>query len=151
MDCRRRGLGAAAGGGKIVSATQKTAEIDLVERFMVEWGKGFDPLLDAFRQYFTPQTVWDNLGFARTVGIDEAVDFNMKFYDETKFSRIQVDMLAIAQSGELVLTERVDRFFGPDGKEIFAQPIMGILEVRNGKIIAWREYFNPNAMQKPEA
>ena len=48
-----------------------------------------------------------------------------------------------AQVGSTVLTERIDTFTFP-GNEI-ALPVMGTFEVGDdGKITAWRDYFDPN-------
>ena len=45
----------------------------------------------------------------------------------------------------VVLTERVDRFM-INGKWV-ALPVMGTFEVVNGKIRAWRDYFDMNQFQ----
>jgi limonene-1,2-epoxide hydrolase len=45
----------------------------------------------------------------------------------------------------VVLTERVDRFM-IKGKWV-ALPVMGTFEVVNGKIRAWRDYFDMNQFQ----
>jgi limonene-1,2-epoxide hydrolase len=46
----------------------------------------------------------------------------------------------IAANGDTVLTERIDRV-GPPGLTA-PVPVMGVFEVRNGKITAWRDYFD---------
>ncbi len=48
-------------------------------------------------------------------------------------------------SNGVVLTERVDRFM-INGKWV-ALPVMGTFEVANGKIKAWRDYFDMNQFQ----
>ena len=51
---------------------------------------------------------------------------------------------AIAANGSTVLTERVDTFLYPGGKRIDL-PVMGTFEVDgDGKISAWRDYFDLN-------
>ena len=45
----------------------------------------------------------------------------------------------IAASGDVVLTERVDKFIG--AKSISLQ-VMGVFEIKDGKIAAWRDYFD---------
>jgi limonene-1,2-epoxide hydrolase len=44
--------------------------------------------------------------------------------------------------GPVVMTERVDVFKLP-GKS-FELPVMGTFEIRDGKINAWRDYFDMN-------
>jgi limonene-1,2-epoxide hydrolase len=50
-----------------------------------------------------------------------------------------------------VLTERTDRFL-PGGKWVEV-PVMGTFELRNGKITAWRDYFDASQVirQWPES
>ena len=51
-------------------------------------------------------------------------------------------MRNIAAVGDTVLTERVDVFHLPNGK--IELPVMGTFEVKDGKIAAWRDYFDLN-------
>ncbi len=54
----------------------------------------------------------------------------------------EFELRAIAHSGSTVLTERIDRFTRPDGRRI-ELPVMGAFEVGpDGKIHAWRDYFD---------
>ena len=56
-------------------------------------------------------------------------------------SHAEFEIRALAAHGNLVLTERIDRFV-VNGKPI-ALPVMGAFEVRpDGKISAWRDYFD---------
>ena len=49
--------------------------------------------------------------------------------------------VAIAASGDTVLTERVDEFSTADGGRM-SIPLMGSFRVRNGLIVEWRDYFD---------
>lgn len=51
--------------------------------------------------------------------------------------------LNIAANGNVVLTERLDKFKMSSGKDV-AVPVMGTFEIRDQKIIAWRDYFDLN-------
>jgi len=46
----------------------------------------------------------------------------------------------VAENGDVVFTERVDRFQMGDKK--VELPVAGVFEVRDGKIAAWRDYFD---------
>ena len=48
--------------------------------------------------------------------------------------------------GNTVLTERVDVFHLPKGT--IDLPVMGTFEVRDGKIAAWRDYFDMATVTK---
>jgi limonene-1,2-epoxide hydrolase len=48
----------------------------------------------------------------------------------------------LAATGDVVLTERVDVF--TTAEKSIELPVMGAFEVRDGKIAAWRDYFDLN-------
>jgi limonene-1,2-epoxide hydrolase len=56
-------------------------------------------------------------------------------------SAIHWELIAIAENGNKVLTERVDNFDLANGKKL-SIPVMGTFEIANGKIQAWRDYFD---------
>ena len=43
-------------------------------------------------------------------------------------------------NGDVVMNERIDRF-KVNGKDV-ALPVVGVFELRDGKIAAWRDYFD---------
>lgn len=67
-------------------------------------------------------------------------------------SSLQVDwqLVAIAESGDVVLTERLDIFKRADGKQI-SIPLMGSFRVRDGRISEWRDYFDLAELQRQMA
>ena len=64
-------------------------------------------------------------------------------------SRIQWDVLFIAERDNVVLTERVDKF-ELNGNWI-ELPVMGTFEVTGDTITAWRDYFDLADFQKQMA
>jgi limonene-1,2-epoxide hydrolase len=61
---------------------------------------------------------------------------------------VEFEVRGLASSGNLVLTERVDRFEREDGTRI-ELPVMGAFEVAaDGKIAAWRDYFDMQMWRK---
>jgi limonene-1,2-epoxide hydrolase len=55
-------------------------------------------------------------------------------------TKCDVEVVNLAVSGNVVLTERVDRFTYQSGKAVEA-PGMGAFEVSGDTITAWRDYF----------
>jgi limonene-1,2-epoxide hydrolase len=53
------------------------------------------------------------------------------------------EVLHIAARGNVVLTERVDRFRRGDDRIVV--PVMGTFEVADGRITRWRDYFDLRA------
>jgi limonene-1,2-epoxide hydrolase len=116
---------------------------DIVLRFIERW---HDPaqLEPAIRETFTDATVYENVGMSRTVGAQAAIDWCAAYGREIGLARIEADNLAVAETadGSCVLTERVDRMIGADGAPILTLRVMGVFELENGRITAWRDYFD---------
>jgi len=54
--------------------------------------------------------------------------------------RIEFEILHLAVNGNVVLTERVDTFVRSAGS--VGLPVMGTFELADGRITAWRDYFD---------
>ena len=117
------------------------ANTRLVEDFIAMWDApgGLDRAVEA---YFTPATVWVNEGLTETTGIEAALEVNRVFGEKLGMDSIKVDMLASAEVGDKVLTERIDHMIDASGKVILSAPVMGTFEIAGGKIAAWRDYFD---------
>ena len=89
--------------------------------------------------YFTDDAVYHNIPVAPVTGRDAIEATLAQFL--TPATSCEFEMLAIATAGNVVLTERIDRFV-LNGKSI-ALPVMGSFELTpEGKIKAWRDYFD---------
>ena len=111
---------------------------ELVRRFCDEWGKGSD--VDTLAAYFTDDAVYHNIPVDPVTGKDAIAGMFAMF--TTGVDRIEFKVLNIVGAGDVVLTERVDVFVYPD--KTIELPVMGTFEVRDGKIAAWRDYFDLN-------
>ena len=60
----------------------------------------------------------------------------------TGVERIEFRVNNLATIGNVVMTERVDVFVQPE--RTIELPVMGTFEVVDGKIAAWRDYFDLN-------
>lgn len=105
----------------------------------------------AIRRWFTPETVWTNVGISSTTGIDEAIGMIDALEKSMGIATVRIEMLAIAADGNRVLTERLDIFERADGSEIGRVTLMGIYEIDDDHIVAWRDYVDVNALSKPAA
>jgi limonene-1,2-epoxide hydrolase len=112
--------------------------IDLVQRFCDAFGKGASP--DEIIEFFTPDAVYHNIPVDPVHGHDGIRGMLGLFM--TEGSQIEFRVRHIVGDGNVVLTERVDVFRLPNG--IIELPVMGTFEVRDGKIAAWRDYFDLN-------
>ena len=119
-----------------------TTPAETVAAFCAEWARSTEAMLNSFRTYFLPDTIWENVGMCTTTGPDEAVALMQKFVTGFGLGTLDVEMVSIATSGNLVLTERVDVMRRPDGSEIMPVRVMGTFEVVEGRILAQRDYFD---------
>jgi limonene-1,2-epoxide hydrolase len=106
-------------------------------------------LMAALEQYGSEDLVWANSGLPTANGLDEARALLTRFIDGFGLDAMLVELVAIAAAGNTVLTERIDRLNAKDGSEIVTVPVSGTFVVRDGKICAWRDYFDPRPFLPP--
>lgn len=68
------------------------------------------------------------------------------FVEAFAMHRLVVDVIALAVTDDRVLTERVDHVDDADGKRLLSIPIAGILQVVDGRIVRWSDYFDPRPL-----
>lgn len=107
---------------------------ELVMSFIAAWN-GRD--WDAIEALFAADVVYHNIPMEPLLGRDQA----MAMIRGMQPQEVDWEVLNIAANGDVVLTERVDNFVMEDGKRV-SLPVMGAMEVREGKIQAWRDYFD---------
>ena len=114
---------------------------DIVRTFLAMWETpgGIDKSL---RDYFTPETVYENVGLSTTTGIDQALAVFAGFTASLGMQTMWVENLHVAASGDTVLTERIDHVRDGSGKTLMSIRVMGVFEMQDGKIVAWRDYFD---------
>ena len=112
----------------------------VVSAFLLQCGERASAFADGLKAYFVESTIWENVGVRTTVGIDEALDLVCALQKSSWFDRVEFEVLTLACTDDLVLTERLDRVFDAAGLETMALRNMAIFEVRGGKIVAWRNY-----------
>src|SRR6202047_323961 len=110
-----------------------------VERIVREFCDAFGKHdAEALRPFFTDDVVYHNMPMDPAVGIDAAIAFIEGFFGMCEAMVIETTHLAVR--GNVVLTERIDTF--TLGQITAPLPVMGTFEIRDGKISAWRDYFD---------
>lgn len=94
--------------------------------------------VDEIMGHFDPDAVWDNVPIGVVKGYDEIRKTVEGYLSRTRSAEIEV--LNLAVDGNVVLTERIDRFHW-DG-HILNSRVMGAFEISGDKITAWRDYFD---------
>ena len=115
---------------------------EVVRRFCAAWSD--DVGSDDLAAFFTDDAVYHNIPFERVTGKENIADNIASFIrpGPPGIERIEFRVINIAANGPVVLTERVD-VFTLAGKT-FDLRVMGAFEVNDGKIKAWRDYFDPS-------
>jgi limonene-1,2-epoxide hydrolase len=117
----------------------------VVTSFLQACSKSKSGMAAAYRAFFTDDTVWENIGMSVTTGAEGALQWMEQMEavagapPEMTF---RAEILAIAEAGNKVLTERIDHLIDASGKNIEDVRVMGVFEVADGRITAWRDYFD---------
>ena len=108
----------------------------IVTDFIGAWSKND---LDRIMSFFTDDCVYHNIPVAPVKG-REAIRSVIQGFSGMA-SEIDWVLHRIAESPDgSVMTERTDRF--KIGEKWLELPVMGAFELRDGKIAAWRDYFD---------
>jgi limonene-1,2-epoxide hydrolase len=122
--------------------SQMESPIELVRRFCAAWSNNIAAA--ELAAFFTDDAVYHNIPMAPVTG-REAISNNIASFirpGAPGIEGIQFRVINIAANGPVVMTERVDVFKLP--AKSFELPVMGTFEVSDGKISAWRDYFDMN-------
>jgi limonene-1,2-epoxide hydrolase len=120
--------------------SQMESPIDVVRRFCAAWSANLGAA--ELAAFFTDDAVYHNIPMAPVTGRD-AIKNNITSFirpGAPGIEAIEFHVVNIAANGAVVMTERVDRFTMPN--KSFELPVMGIFEVHDGRIKAWRDYFD---------
>src|SRR5688500_16224716 len=107
----------------------------VVRSFCEAWSrKDIDELVG----FFTDDGIYHNIPTDPAKGHDAIRGVLMLFVPAAKAIEFKIDHLA--SNGDVVHTERVDTFTLEKGT--ISIPVAGVFEIRDGKIAAWRDYFD---------
>jgi limonene-1,2-epoxide hydrolase len=111
---------------------------EVVSAFCAAWADGD---LDAILEFFTPDAVYHNIPIAPVTGVDQIRATIEGFTGGV--DKIEFRVLHQTANGNIVMNERVDAFIS--AAKTIELPVMGVFEVTaDGKIAAWRDYFDLN-------
>ena len=108
---------------------------DLVSAFCKAWSNRD---LDEILGYFTEDAVYHNMPMPPMQGKPAIKTILQQIISPTTW--IEWETLNMAEAGNIVFTERMDRF-EMGGKKV-ELPVAGVFEIEGGKIKAWRDYFD---------
>jgi len=100
--------------------------------------------IDAICDFLAPDVVYENIGMSTATGIDEVRASIEGFHQMA--SKMEWEVLRQVADDRQVLNERIDRFWLGDDRQVDIR-VAGVFEVRDGKITAWRDYFDTAGVQ----
>lgn len=108
----------------------------IVREFCAAWeARDRKRILDAF----TDDAVYHNIPMAPAVG-KKAIDALVSAVLNPGVDEVTFEIRYLVAVGDVVLIERLDTF--RIGDRTIKLPVMGTFELRDGKIAAWRDYFD---------
>ena len=121
-----------------MSARTRTTDEQTVLEFLGAWEHQD---VDHMLSFFTPDASYIDMPLPPRHGLDE-----IRAYIEQVFGAfsVRIETLKIASNDDgVIFTERVDYLGlnGSDQPEV-PLPVAGVMEMRDGKIAAWREYLD---------
>jgi limonene-1,2-epoxide hydrolase len=117
--------------------TPATIVEEFIAAFIAAWPRGDSAALGSF---FSEDAVYHNGPLDPVIGRGAIQATFAEFMGMG--GHVDVDIVHMVAEGAIVMTERVDHFVGNGGT--FSLPVMGIMEVHDGAITAWRDYFDLN-------
>jgi limonene-1,2-epoxide hydrolase len=129
------------------TATDRELQLELrATAFFASWGTSFEEMCESFANELDPDCDWDQRPMCRTRSVDSALSFLRLARRVLQLDTIDVELLSIAVSGDVVHTQRIDHLRRRDGSLIVSAPVAGVLTYRGDRIMAWKEYFDPTVM-----
>lgn len=118
-----------------------TSPDELVRAMCQSWS---DPDPDRIAAFFAEDAVYHNIPMDPCVGRTAIRDFIAGFL--TTFEGIDFEIHHQVANGNIIMNERTDHLRGL-GK-VTPLPVVGVFEVSNGTITAWRDYFDMAAINR---
>ena len=113
----------------------------LIRRF-IEVCVRADP--DEFASWFTEDAVWWNAPWKPVEG-REAIRETLR-RGAARMTALPWEIRHILADGDIVMAERVDHFEVAGAR--VSVPCMGIFELRDGRIAAWRDYWDMRQFER---
>ncbi|MEE9284269.1 MAG: limonene-1,2-epoxide hydrolase family protein [Dehalococcoidia bacterium] len=112
----------------------------VVTAFCQAWSR-MDP--HELAGYFTQDAVYHNIPMEPLVGLEAIHNALHGMADQLK--DVQFEIRRQLADGDVVMNERIDRMT-IQGRKI-ELPVVGVFEMQDGKIKAWRDYFDRGMSQ----
>lgn len=106
-----------------------------VRAFLEAWSRKD---LEEIMSFMAPEAVYHNVPVEPLRGEKAIRQIFQSFVDN--FDTAELEVINLVSDGSTVMAERIDRF--RLGEKSCDLPVTGVFEVRDGKIVAFRDYFD---------
>jgi limonene-1,2-epoxide hydrolase len=128
-------------------ALSEQENLTTVRAFLTAWEGGtYAELRGAYERFLDDTCVYENSGLPPCEGRDAIFTLIDGIQAVTDIQSITAEIRGMAAAGDLVFSERIDHHFDSKGEENLTPEICGVMEVRGGRIVAWRDYFDPGPL-----
>jgi limonene-1,2-epoxide hydrolase len=114
----------------------------LVRDFFAGMGPTLEDFKRTYRERMTDDVVWETVGLPPHEGLEACIAYLDDLHSRTGMEYCTIDVLHLACSGDVVLSERVDAMHRADGSQIMAFRLMGAIDVRDGRIARYTDYLD---------
>ena len=115
---------------------------EIVVEFIHAWSR-LD--VDELVSFFTEDAIYHNIPVDPVSG-KKTIEAFIKSFIST-WAETRWEILNVVSKENLVITERIDRTKMTGGGSVDL-PVVGVFEMEDGKIKAWRDYFDMNTYLK---
>lgn len=129
--------------GKVTGAEAAS----VVREFASALGETTDDNIAAFERFIAPDIVWDT-GSRVLHSLAACLEHLRTLPESFGVAAFRVHVHHLAAEGRFVLTERVDDLIAVDGTLLHETKVMGVFEVDEGRITAWRDYYDTAGLAK---
>lgn len=115
--------------------------------FFNAWEKGTSAdIRAAYDDFLSEDCVYENSGIAALNGKKEILNFVDEASKSIDVATMHVELIAIAQGKDCVMTERWDYHRNLAGELTLCPKICGVFVFTGDKISRWSDYFDPAEM-----
>jgi len=114
----------------------------LVRDLFAAMGPTLEGFKDNFRRRLDENVTWESVGLPAHHGRQACIDYLDTLKATTGMEYCTIKILHIAVVGNVVLSERVDTMYDAAGTEIREFRLMGAIEISDGHIVRYTDYFD---------
>ncbi len=121
----------------------------LVRDLFARWGLSFQSLCDSLSETMSDDCLFQQTRLPDLVGGRATVAFLQEGRKVMGYETFDVVVKQVVSQGNWVAAERIDYMKDAKGRLLATFAAASFMEIRDGKIVAWRDHFDSADMPKP--